>query len=219
MEVANHLERPERVVVHLRNYAGGPDEALSTAERASRTRSCHCENRLLRSAAALDAGELRAEVGVFLSGGRPSGLDEVGFEPATPPGLCGNRLAGALVDSRGETYPAEQVAHGGKTAHVIPDLGDDDPCHGVAHAGNRDQEFASSSANQVASLTSLLRPGMLNRPGSPFGVLVGLRVRLSYGLFRTKNEPTSVPTRAHSTVFHASGSPSGDGTTELRAIR
>src|SRR5262249_56352283 len=104
------------------------------------------DDRLLCSAAHLDAMVLGAEVAVLLLDRRPSTLHKGGLEPAGAlANAIGAPLAGALIAARADAGPRDEMGIGGKAAHVDADLGDDDPCAQGLDAGNRAYLFSGDT--------------------------------------------------------------------------
>ena len=98
------------------------------------------EDRLLGSAPTLETKKLRAEVRVAGAGRHPRDLDERGFEPRVAgSGPRGEPLAGTFLLAGTEAGPRDQVASGGKPAHVEADFRHDDARDRASNRGNRHQ--------------------------------------------------------------------------------
>src|SRR5438094_389758 len=142
--------------------------------RSGEHRGGYREDGFLGSPTALDAQELRAEVAVLLPRRGPRGLHQGGLEPRIARACAiGQTFTGALMQPGTEPGPRHEMSRAGEAGHIEADLGDDHARHGFTDAGHGDQAvdggtkllrispWAKRSAIQVASLTSLLRPGML----------------------------------------------------------
>src|SRR6266496_4755484 len=94
------------------------------------------QDRLLGSAARLDAEKLGFEVAVLLPHGGPGGGHQRGLEPvAALSDTGGATLPGALVVSRTKAGPGDQVSGAGEARHVDADLRHDDLGDDVTDSG------------------------------------------------------------------------------------
>src|SRR5229473_5404969 len=84
-------------------------------------------DRLLGAAPGFDAIELGLQVAVFLFYRRPGALHQRGLEPGSSLAQAiGSTLAGTLVVARTYAGPRDEMCVRRESAHVDPDLGDDD---------------------------------------------------------------------------------------------
>src|SRR5262249_39320827 len=125
---------------------GGPqivvlEPRLEHVIYGSEDRCGHGQDRLFRSATALDADKLRAKVGILRTRGGPCSLDEGCFQPA-PAARSGRQgITCTLVQPRRQSRPRKQMTGGREATHVVSDLGNDDPGDPFTHARDRDQEL------------------------------------------------------------------------------
>src|SRR5215210_271329 len=98
-------------------------------------------DRLFRAAAGAQALELGLEVAALLARRRPGALHEGGLQPGRAVAQAGGAaLARALVATRAQARPGQQVPGGGEAAHVGADLGHDHLGTERADAGDGDQQ-------------------------------------------------------------------------------
>src|SRR5216683_368485 len=95
-------------------------------------------DRLLGAAPGFDAVELGLQVAVFLFYRRPGALHQRGLEPGSSLAQAiGSTLAGTLVVARTYAGPRDEMCVRRESAHVDPDLGDDDVGAEVLDSWNR----------------------------------------------------------------------------------
>src|SRR5678815_1072516 len=93
-----------------------------------------CEDGFLGAASRFDAQELPSEVAVLLAGAGPGGGDEGGFQPGAALSHASRApLARALIVTRAQAGPRDEMAGGGKARHVDADLRHDDLRDDVTH--------------------------------------------------------------------------------------
>src|SRR5712672_4568130 len=93
---------------------------------------------LLRPAFALYSEELGSVVTAFFPLGRPGALDEHGLEPRCALAQTrGFALACALVVTRAQADPRDQVSGGREAAHIATDLGENRRCRHGAYSRGR----------------------------------------------------------------------------------
>src|SRR5262249_24753451 len=105
---------------------GGPqivvlEPRLEHVIYGSEDRCGHGQDRLFRSATALHADKLRAQVGILRTRGGPCSLDEGCFQPA-PAARSGRQgLTCTLVQPRRQSRPRKQMTGGREATHVVSD--------------------------------------------------------------------------------------------------
>lgn len=148
--VAQISEPPEQA---LDRFAGvEPAEVVGAEVRIADTIGKHVPHRgehgsgdredgFLGATSCLDAQELGVQVGAFHSDGGPCSSDKRGFQPCAAFAHAGAAaFAGALIVTRTEARPGDQVGGIGEARHVGADLGQDDLGGHVTHAGDGDQQ-------------------------------------------------------------------------------
>src|SRR4029453_3689688 len=136
----------------------------------------------LGAAAAGDGPVALAQEGVGPAGGRGGLPEHAGqLRVAVAGGALALGLACGLLDTRGEAGPGGQMARGGETTHVYPDLGDDRAGGGAADATDLIQPVGRRRERDDQLLELLVQLGDVSvqpippaqHPGQQEPVMVG----------------------------------------------
>src|SRR4029077_13213706 len=104
------------------------------------------DNRLFGTATSPHAVIEGLEVGVFLAGGRPSGLNQRRAEPGVALTQTGRpSFAGTLVAAWTQSGPGDQVPSRREALGVEADLSQDDPCRRLLDARDRLEQLYLAS--------------------------------------------------------------------------
>ena len=99
-------------------------------------------NGLFGAASGTDAVELGLDVAALLARRSPAALDQGGLKPRSTLSHAGRApLTGTLVVLGAQTGPGDEMRRGGKSAHVVADLGRDDACTKLTDPRNGGQQL------------------------------------------------------------------------------